>query len=133
MDNSEIILNLWYVCDEWGFIYSLRARTYIGTGSFAEKLSFLQKYAAVDYLIARIFPIPKRFKIDGKPLYHKDALALMDSPVALFEEAIKAMQSDLPSQTHLDIPLKPLVCLTPLLGDDNGYIVPRIDEVIHLH
>ncbi len=132
MDNTEIILNLWYVCDEWGFIYSLRARAYIGTGSYAEKLAFLQKFASVDYLIARIFSIPVRFRIDGQPLYHKDALSLLNSPIELFEEALKAIQSDLPIQTRLDIPQKPLICLTPLLGDDNGYIVPKIDEVVHI-
>lgn len=30
LDNPEIILNLWYVVDDMGVIYSLRGRTYIG-------------------------------------------------------------------------------------------------------
>ena len=132
MNQPEIILNLWYVCDEWGFIYSLRARTYIGTGSDEEKLALLQKFAQVDYLIARMFTIPVKFRIDGKLIYHKDALNLMPSPIAFFEEAIKTLQNDLPVQTPLDIPAKPLVCLTPLLGDDAGNIRPIIDEVKRL-
>ena len=74
MNQPEIILNLWYVCDEWGFIYSLRARAYIGMGSDEEKLAMLQKFAQVDYLIARIFTIPAKFRIDGELIYHKDAM-----------------------------------------------------------
>ena len=132
MNKTEIIINLWYVCDEWGFIYSLRARAYIGTGSDENKLAMLQKFAQVDYLIARIFAIPVEFRIDGSLIYHKDALWLLDSPIAFFEEAIKALQSDLPSQTPLDIPVRPLVCLTPLLGDDAGNIRPIISEVKRL-
>ena len=116
MDNPEIILNLWYVCDDQGVIYSLRARAYVGTGSDQEKSALLQKFAAVDYLIARIFPIPPKLHIQGQPVYHKAALDLMDSSIDLFAEAIQAIQRDLPSQTPLDIPSKPLICVTPSSG-----------------
>lgn len=57
----EIILNLWYVHDEAGIIYSLRARAYVGFGSDKEKLALLQSHALVDYLIATPFPVPGRF------------------------------------------------------------------------
>ncbi len=68
MSDPEIILNLWYVVDDLGYIYSLRARAYLGSGSDDEKLAMLQKYAKTDYLIAKAFPIPKQFHINGQPI-----------------------------------------------------------------
>ena len=131
MDQPEITLNLWFVSDDLGFIYSLRARAYMGLGSEQEKLEDLRKHAALDYLIARAFPIPVRFHTNGQPISHKAALAAID-PIELFEDAIKFLQSELPSQTPQDIPDKPLVCFTWLLGDDDGNISPQIDEVDYL-
>ena len=54
----EIILNLWYVYDDLGFIYHLRARCYVRSGSDEEKLEFLRRCAETDYMIAQVFPIP---------------------------------------------------------------------------
>jgi hypothetical protein len=127
MNEPEITLNLWYVSDDLGFIYSLRARAYIGLGSEKKKLEDLRKHAAVDYLIANAFPIPARFRTNGQPILHKAALAAIN-PIELFEDAIKFLQSELPSQTPQDIPASPLVCFTWLLGDDDGNINPVIDE-----
>lgn len=39
MDNREIILNIWYVTDEEGIIYSLRAKAYISEGTDEEKIA----------------------------------------------------------------------------------------------
>ena len=61
MADNEIILNLWYVHDNNGFIYSLRARCYVGSGADDEKLTLLRRFAQTDYLIAQPFPIPERF------------------------------------------------------------------------
>ena len=63
LNEPEIILKLWYIGDEMGMIYSLRARAYVGTGSDGEKLAFLCSRAALDYLVAQPFPIPDRFHI----------------------------------------------------------------------
>lgn len=129
MDQPEIILNLWYLVDEMGIIYSLRARAYMGIGSDSEKLAFLKKLSEIDYLIARPFPIPKRFHISGVgglAVYHKVGYDLLENKVSLFEDAIKQLQSELPSQTPFDIPLQPLVCITALIGEENGNIVPII-------
>ena len=124
---TEIILNLWYVVDNLGYIYSLRARAYIGEGTDEEKLEYLRDHATKDYLIARIFPIPQKYHIEGKPIFHKAGLDLME-PIDLFSEAIETLQRDLPSQTPMDIPTKPLVCITPLFGDDRGNIRPIFPE-----
>jgi len=55
----EIILNLWFVRDHRGLLYSLRARCYVATGSDEEKLAFLRGFATQDYLIAQEFPLPE--------------------------------------------------------------------------
>ena len=128
MDQPEIILNLWYVYDDLGYIYSLRVRCYIGVGSEQEKLRFLQQHANLDYLIAKPFPIPKRFHVNGMAVYHKAALDLLEHPIDLFKDAIQAMERELPSQTKLSIPKLPLVCITPLFGNDQGETYPRFND-----
>ena len=136
-ENQEIILNLWYVCDDTGLIYSLRARAYIHAGSEEEKLEFLQQLAAVDYLIARPFPVPLRFSTifleDGGnkelPVIPMTSLEPR-GPVRIadfFKEAFDEIDKSLPVQTQLKISQKPLLCITPLISDDSGNIYPRID------
>jgi hypothetical protein len=128
MINPEIILNLWYVQDDTEIIYSLRARAYVGQGTDDEKLEFLQHFATVDYLIARPFPIPEAFHIrlaesgTKQAVAYRRALDILGDPLAIFEEAIRTLNADLPAQTNLEIPLQPLVCLTTLIGDDDRNI-----------
>jgi hypothetical protein len=133
----EIILNLWYVFDDTGMIYSLRARPYIQSGSDEEKLAFLQRSARTDYLIARPFPIPERFHstiTEGKvrkkmPVMLVQALEIHGGPVTaadLFDEAFREIEKDLPAQTTLSIPEEPLICMTGLYADDHGDIRPQI-------
>ena len=95
-------MNLWYVMDEDGIIYSLRAKAYIGIGSEAEKLEFLQQRASLDYLVAEPFEIPQRFYIQiGNmdtpdttlgPVAHVSMLQTLDSPITLFEDALKIIE-----------------------------------------
>ncbi|MYF98364.1 hypothetical protein F4212_04420 [Candidatus Poribacteria bacterium] len=99
MDNREVIVNLWYLIDEEGLIYSLRVKTYIGTGSIKEKLEFLQQRASLDYLIAEPFEIPQRFhvrigtgpKSEIMPIAHVTSLEVSSSPIALFEDALRLL------------------------------------------
>jgi hypothetical protein len=128
MNEAEIILNLWWVHDEAGFIHSLRVRPYIGIGTDDEKLTFLQRFANVDYHIARPFAVPERFHLefedDGElrriPVAPLDVLNCLDSPIELWEDAIKAVEADLPAHTRLRIPNDPILCSTALLSDDAG-------------
>jgi hypothetical protein len=60
MSSPEIIMNLWYVIDDLGVIYSLRARCYVHSGGDEEKLAFLRSCAETDFLIAQSFPVPER-------------------------------------------------------------------------
>lgn len=132
VDNPEIIFNFWYVHDEEGYIYSLRARAYVGLGSDEEKLALLKETSRMDYLIAKPYPIPKQFHmgiVEGSTrqemaVFHANFLHTLDSPIALFEEAIKDIEDGLPAQTNLKVSATPLTCLTPLLGTDDGKIVP---------
>jgi len=132
MEKPEIILNLWYVCDDMGVIYSLRGRAYLGWGTDEEKMSFLQKFAQTDYLIARGFPIPSRFHMHGLAVTHKRILDLEGMPGDLFREVFKALNDELPVQTPYDIPQKPLICLTPLIGNDRNEIRPFFTEEGHI-
>ena len=134
-DEPEIILNLWYVHDEQGYIYSLRARAYIGVGPESEKLELLKACADVDYLIADPFPIPERFftKVsshrDRLPVAHVTIMKIPGQKIALWEDAIQQLQARLPSQTSLNISKSPIVCITPLLGNDKGNICPDHNEI----
>src|SRR5688572_18989809 len=92
----EVAVNLWYVTDEQGVVYSLRAKAYVVVGSDEEKLRFLQERALLDYLVARPFEIPARFHLrvtQGRserkmPVAHVSMLTTMDSPIVLFEDAL---------------------------------------------
>lgn len=130
----EIILNLWYVRDDEGIIYSLRARPYVIYGSDENKTSFLKSFADQDHLIAKPFPIPERFHLTmldaddvpkKYPITNTSVLAGLNNQVDLFEDAIKALESEFPAQTKLEIPRDPVVCITPLFGDENHEPVPR--------
>lgn len=135
MADNEIILNLWYVYDDNGLIYSLRARCYLGSGGDDEKLAFLRRFAQTDYLIAQVFPVPERFHttiVEGNTqkkmaVVHLDSLDYLGGPQILFEDAFVALEKQLPAQTNLSIGQQPLICITPLLGDDNGEITPSFN------
>lgn len=127
-------MNLWYVRDEEGIIYSLRAKAYVGAGSNAEKLEFLQQRAWLDYLVAEPFEIPQRYHVqigsgsDSKVMSvaYVSMLQTLDSPIALFEDALKVIESRMPAQSQLGIPQDPLVCTTPLMQNKQGVIEPRV-------
>ena len=144
MDNLEIILNLWYVADEDGLAYSLRVKPYVVKGTEQEKLKFLQKQAQTDYLVAQPFDIPSNFHMETKgwlgkkklPVFPVKLLQNNGGPVPitdLFEEAFKKIEAQLPAQTNLSIPKDPLICVTPLRGDDNGNIYPKFDGTQRLY
>jgi|GEM_PF-1134832 len=128
MFGSEIILNLWWVHDDAGFIHSLRVRPYVGIGTDDEKVAFLHRYANLDYPVARSFSVPDRFHLefedDGElrriPVAPLDVLNCLESPIALWEDAIKAVEADLPALTRLRIPNDPILCSTALLTDEDG-------------
>lgn len=132
---SEIALNLWYVRDEVGVIYSLRVRPYVCAGSEDEILAFLQERAKLDYLVAQPFPVPQGFHMrvieNGQekilPVAHVSMLDLRN-PFPMFNEGIQKIEAGFPSQTNLTIPENVLVCVTALQEGPNGEIEPSISR-----
>jgi hypothetical protein len=140
MKSLEVIVNVWYVRDEDGFVYSLRVKPYVFQGAREEKLAFLQERALLDYLIAEPFPIPEHlyypYLEDGEikkiAVAHMSGLATLDSPVAPFEEAFKIIEDRFPAQSEIDIPQDPIVCGTPLMQDSMGVIRPHFIKTGHI-
>jgi len=132
MSGQEIILNLWFVIDDEGLIYSLRARCYVHSGTDEEKLAFLQSVAETDYLIAQSFEIPERFHTtvhnehgsDKLPMTTYNGIQATVPFVELFEDVIQEMEKQVPKQTTFRIGQQPIVCMTPLLGDEDGNMRP---------
>src|SRR5438874_2011785 len=102
--NAEIVLNLWYVTDETGAIYSLRAHPYVAVGTEDEKLKFLRSRAELDYLIAAPFPVPERFHVNVKGIGSRgptrklaitvvSALDEIGGIGALFEDVFKELNA----------------------------------------
>ena len=136
MSGQEIILNLWFVIDDEGLIYSLRARCYVHCGTDEEKLAFLQSVAGTDYLVAQSFEIPERFHATLHNEHGSDKLPVAiysgiraSVPLSdLFEDAIQEMEKQIPKQTRLQIGQQPIVCMTPLLGDEDGNMRPLTED-----
>lgn len=134
-ENLEVIVNLWYVMDEDGIVYSLRAKLYVELGDDEEKLAFLKQRANLDYLIAEPFEIPERFHVQvdvddpskTMPVSHIAAIQTLSSPIELFEDALQVVEDRFPAQSGLEIPQDPLVCTTPLMQNEDGVIDPRIE------
>lgn len=136
--DAEIVTNLWYVMDDQGFIFSLRAMSYVATGTEQEKLSFLASRAYLDYLVARPFSIPSRYEStfvdDGGErttyaVIHHQSAGAIGGVDQLFFDALDQIQSDLPAQTELQIPESPLIKITALHGSRDGAVMP-VDALI---
>jgi hypothetical protein len=103
-----------------------------------DKLAFLQNRARLGYLIAEPFEVPERFHttiVVGRearkmPVGHVTMLQTLDSPIALFEDALKTLEKRFPAQSDLSIPQDPLVCTTPLMQNSRNVIEPRISGQI---
>lgn len=119
----EVILNLWYVMDQSGLIFSLKAKPYVAIGEDVDKTKFLQSRASLDYMIAKDFKIPENFTshLSGHTfkgiMYH--SLTSLTSELMLFENCFKDLEMEFSPMGGLKIPKEPLVCITPLhLTDD---------------
>jgi len=134
MEKPEVILNLWYVYDDKGVIYFLLARAYVATGSERDKLDLLHKFAGCDHLVARWFPIPERFHTNvvsetgetSVPVIHSGDVRSIGGAEVLFEDAITELEKELPTLGRMSIGKNPLYCLTPLLLEVTGELVPQI-------
>ena len=89
----------------------------------------------MDYLIAEPFEIPARFHLTigtgqnskKMPVTHISMLETLDTPIALFEDAIQTLEARFPAQSDVAVSEDPLVCMTPLMQNSEGTIEPKID------
>lgn len=138
VEKREVILNLWLVYTHGGDIQGLRMQHYVATGSDDEKLQLLQERSRRDYYTAPAVPITQRFftmRIDGTemrrvPVVKPEALELLGGPLPLFEDAIQQLEAGVLKRQNLAVPQHPLMCVTPLLADDEGTLTLRIDRVV---
>jgi hypothetical protein len=139
MESQEVGVCLWYVRDQEGIIYSLRAKAYVLVGSDDEKLKFLENRAQFDYLVAEAFDVPTRFHVKvsaGRrtkrmPVGHVSLLDALETSITLFEDAIRTLEDRFPAQSDILVPKDPLVCTTPLMQNSKGVIEPRVTRQIH--
>jgi hypothetical protein len=128
---GEVTFNLWYIYDSRGFIRRLRARAYAAIGSEAEIFEMLDDYAQRDYIISRPFPIPARFHCTSRseegdeetvPFALREAQdnGWYGGPLELFQDALTEIAKDVPLTTSWDVPVNPIVCITPVLIDEQG-------------
>ena len=101
---TEKILNL-YLVIESGIIEEFRACSYESDGNDEEKISFLKKNVAVDFISAYKFDPP--VSNSGKKMSYKQfsRLEKQGKQFRLFEEIFNKFQ----------VPDSPLVCLTPVV------------------
>ena len=104
---SEKILNLYLVIDN-GIIEEFRACSYEVAGSDEEKISFLKKNAANDFLSSFKFDPP--VSNSGKQMKYKQfsRLEKQGKQFLLFEEIFQKFQ----------VPDSPLICLTPVVDGE---------------
>lgn len=101
---TEKILNLYIVIDH-GIIEEFRACSYEAGGSDEEKISFLKKNAAQDFLSSFKFDPP--VSNSGKKMKYKQFARLeqQGKQFLLFEEIFQ----------KFNVPQNPLVCVTPVV------------------
>ena len=136
-EGPEVTLNLWYVADQDGFVYSLRGRAYLASGPLDEKLVILKTSADVDYLIAADHPIPEEFRLrdsSGQPMDHSHVEILESStdPLAPFRAVVRELQRGIPTSSDLVIPRNPVVCITPLIVTEQEGLLPNYSGRIRL-
>ena len=132
----EIVFNLWYMRDEAGFIYSLRAKPYVAWGGDRDLWRFLETREYMDYHIAREFEIPERFRVTvatpvGMKMLsatHRDGFSSKQSLVGLFADALDVLTADFPKKDTLSLTDEPAVYLTARTRDDRGCVLKKESE-----
>jgi hypothetical protein len=122
-------------------IYRLFGRAYALAGTDEEKLQILRRLARTDYLVARQFHVPNRFKVKNTTTGQEQAgidfwYDLEGYVFDLFKEVMEEIESKLPEHmafeggepknVRMKLPQNPLFVLTPLVEDDFGNITPKV-------
>ena len=134
MNNQEIIVNLWYVMSEIGFIYEVRGRMYIVEGSDEDKLRYLHQYTHTDFMISPSHSLPKTVKtIIGEEthniIHYKD-MKFSGGEGILFGDLFNEMEKSIPSGSILKFPADPLTVITPLGKNEDGILFPNYTKSV---
>jgi len=134
MNNQEIIVNLWYLIDELGFINEVRGRMYIVGGSDAEKLKYLHKYTHTDFIISPSHKLPETIKTnfeDGtyNVIHYKD-MKISGGEGILFGDLFNEMEKSISANSILKFPADPLTVITPLSKNDDGILAPSFTKSV---
>ena len=135
--DGEIILNLWYVTGGT-FIYELRMKKYIASGTDDQKLKILQIRSKSDFNNAQVYPVPENMKSEvnissGSKEYKTAQMCMLSTlefyggKLALFREIILNVPNH---GFHYD-PQSPMICITALVNKD-GQLSAQIDGFEHL-
>ncbi len=131
MQNEEVILNLWHIIDDGGFIHHLLGRAYLAAGSDEEKLKFLHERALLDWKIAQDFSVPERFKVILTGTYeeinaiHVGHIEEAGGYATIYKEVINELEVGLNKFGGFKIPNNPLMVVTPVrMKDDNTFEIP---------
>lgn len=121
---KEIILNLWYLTDENGFIFSLKAKPYVHVGDDSSKTSFLKERANYDFEVAKDYFLDEKMKfVSPHGELNVAPVNLLSSEVGinqLYGRVFDEIDRELSSLSNLKLPESPLYVLTALyLSDDN--------------
>jgi hypothetical protein len=127
----ELTWNFWIVLGEGGLITRLKLRPYLMHGTQAANLRELEALSLTDYPAAPEFGVPAQFHLvdaDGRrnPVAPIDVL-LTRGPLTLFREAMSAVLKVAPQSMERTYPL---MCVTPLLRDGRGKLIPSFRTLI---
>jgi hypothetical protein len=120
---KEIILNLWYITDESGLIYSLKAKPYVHYGSDELKTNFLKERANLDFEVAKDFYLPENVHV----VFPEGSLNLVPVSVLnsdyginqVFGKVFEGIEKELSVTCNLELPSNPLYVITALyLSED---------------
>ena len=140
--SAELVVNLWAIYDAGtGLIYGLSGRAYCAKGTEEEKLDLLHRLSANDYVTAKRYEVPDRFKVscpDGTVRQGMTTLdGVMDPNDHLFED-FRDLETELPPLLDFShgegralaqkLPADPLCVVTVLYEDESGNIRPIITD-----
>jgi hypothetical protein len=132
-DAGEVILNLWYVTNNY-YISALLSKAYLASGTDEEMTTFLKQRSRTDYKKAQMHEVPEELKHsielygdNGKKTSLHECthqyLDMMGGYSTLFRDIIVNQ----PTNGHKFDPSNVLFCRTALLIEKDGSLTPQVN------
>lgn len=120
---KEIILNLWYLTDENGLIFSLKAKPYVHLGDDKSKTEFLKERASFDFEVAKDYFLSENTKfVSPHGTLNVAPVSLLNSAVGInqiYGGIFDQIDKELSQLSNLRLPENPLYVITALyLSED---------------